>query len=204
MKQVLALLLLLGTMVGAAQTAPEFSARLSITGIDGVPTEGMIYVGADKARVETQVGQMQAVTLADLKGQSYSVLFPQEKTYISYEAAALASLIPAGLTDLLSNNPCANPNSSGCESLGTQNIAGRTAQGYRMNSGGQIIEAWTDTVSGIPLRQVLPDGRVIELSDINTSPPAAELFEVPSDYRQLGMGDLQALPGMGLPQPGTP
>lgn len=203
MKRFLALLLVVGVMDASAQNPPEFRAHLSVTGIDGVPTEGVIYVGQEKARVETMVGQMEAVTLADLKSQSYNILFPQEKTFLSYDGAALASLIPSGVTELLRNNPCANPGNPGCESLGTQNIGGRNAQGYRISTGGQVIESWTDTALGIPLRQVLPDGRVIELTDISTGPQPKQLFEVPSDYRELGMGDLQALPGMELPTPGN-
>jgi hypothetical protein len=113
--------------------------------------------------------------------------------------AAQSSLLTQLLVPVDPNDPCrqwqamaaisgaaANGGQWRCEWLGAAKIDGRDTVRYRATSPqNQSSESWIDRRLGFPIRLKLADGTRIDLANIRQGPQAADLFEIPADYRKF-------------------
>ena len=147
-------------------TKVPFSAE-AIQQMPGEETHNTrIFVAADRVRMEYSRNGNRLVEIVDLDaGRSY-LLLPSQREYILHEAPA--HLRELGKSTSLQANPCAANPQAQCDRLGEEQVSGRDAVKWQM-----VVEAdgrpmrsliWIDKQRKLPLRQLWPDGTVVEMS----------------------------------------
>ncbi len=195
-------LVMLGMMAlsfpGAALArAAQFSADLIGMNAAGKPDtqSGKIFVAKSDVHIETPDQPAGFFIVQGDRSAAYLVR-PAQHLYMD---AAQSSLLIQLLVPVDPNDPCrqwqamaaisgaaANGGLWRCERLGAEKIDARDAVRYRATSPqNQSIESWIDRRLGFPIRLKMPDGTRIDLANIRQGPQAADLFEIPADYRKF-------------------
>lgn len=156
---------------------------------------GKVFVGKDKARIETQgmggMGRVGGVLIVDLTAQTSVILMPQRKMYM--QTMTGQGLLRTVMLFRPSNidNPCpewlklANKPDSTCEKIGPDVVNGRDTVKYEGKSADGVAYIWVDKkVKFVTKWQ--ETGRSGELGNIQEASQPAELFEIPADYQKIG------------------
>jgi outer membrane lipoprotein-sorting protein len=178
---------------GGAASAPaggmkEFSADVKTTMPGGQTSNGKIYVGAGKMRMEMNAAGQQSVTIFDSQAKTGWVLMPQQKMYMEMKQQnELAQVANQSAGD----DPCANLPNSTCRRAGEENVNGRNTVKWEiaMNQGGQqsTITQWFDPSIGFVVRQQTSEGMTMDVTNIQTGAQPASLFELPAGYKKLSV-----------------
>lgn len=169
---IIRLLILLSGMLASAGNASVTGARLpfSAEAIQQIPGEdarnARIYVTASRVRTEYSRNGDRLVEIVDIEaGKSY-LLLPSQREYIMREAPAHLRNLDKSAT--VQANPCAANPRAQCHRLGRERVMGRDAMKWEM-----VVEAdgkpmrsliWIDDKRKLPVRQIRPDGTVVEMS----------------------------------------
>lgn len=162
------LLLLLWSPVMALGLEHPFTA-LAVKQLPGkAESQAMIYVTADRVRMEYPSGSGHRVEITHLKTGDAFVLLPEQRIYTRHTAApaVLEQMQQAGGAE----TPCVRPSKAKCTKLGEESLFGRQANKWEMvveHEGQQYRSLyWIDTERQMPLRQVWADGTVSELRPV--------------------------------------
>jgi hypothetical protein len=130
------------------------------------------------------MGTMSIAVLAETSSGGLTLLMPNERMYmpISAEMAPVAAPPVAGLD---AENPCATDGITNCVSLGSDQVNGYDAAGWRYDANGASWTAWISTEHHFPVRIVATDGSTTDFTNIMEGPQDPALFEIPSDYQQM-------------------
>jgi len=82
--------------------------------------------------------------------------------------------------------------------VGSEMLAGRTANKYRVEIDGETAYAWNDPMTGAPRRMESSTG-TIDWSDPVVGPQKDELFTIPKGYQIMDMDEMRAQMGAGGP-----
>jgi hypothetical protein len=200
----LVLFSLLSTAVFAQE---DFSAEIVRSSKGEQRSEGKIYVSKDKMRFESEGGNdRNAVAIVNFATRTNRVLMPAQKMYIE---------MPGGMGPAAQrtryffradpDNACsdwlkaANKPGGECHKVGSAVVNGRDTVEYEAKSeqgkGGHV---WLDRKINFPVKWDNNDGGEGELRNIKEGSQPAALFEVPSDYQKMDMGNM-GMPGAARP-----
>lgn len=161
------MVLLLSAALSHAQgPALEFSAEAVQMAPDNQLRTARMYVGHERVRKEyTQDGQP-VVEIIDWGRGRTILLMPEQKTYMESSATEQTKILPRRAAE--DTNPCFELPHLQCRSLGQETLSGRRVDKWEMLAQRDGITErslhWIDPQRQMPLRQILPDGRVTELT----------------------------------------
>jgi len=201
----LALFSLLATAVFAQE---DFSADIVRSNKGQQMSEGKIYVTKDKMRFESEGGNdRNAVAIVNFATRTNRVLMPAQKMYIE---------MPGGMGPAAQRtrnffrpadpeNACSDwmklttkPGAE-CHKVGSATVNGRnTVEDEAKASDGGAGHIWLDRKILFPVKWDDKDGGEGELRNIKEGSQPAALFEVPSDYQKMDMGNM-GMPGGAHP-----
>ena len=148
-----------------ARAEVEFSADV----IQKIPQQddmqGKIFVGKDRMRTEFKVNDQTMIQIIDTGRQTAYMLNTQNRSYMQRKAGP--GDMPPGNDTIQADNPCAGMPDITCRKLGTEEVNGRTADKWEFENTTQAQSGkmlyWLDRERLIPLRQMMPDGSIIEM-----------------------------------------
>ncbi|NNG13174.1 MAG: DUF4412 domain-containing protein [Halobacteria archaeon] len=143
----------------------EFSAAV----IQKIPQQddmhGKIFVGKDRMRTEFKVNDQSMIQIIDTGSRTAYMLNTQNRSYMQRKAGP--DDMPPGNGTIQADNPCAGMPDITCRKLGTEEVNGRTADKWEFENTTQAQSGkmlyWLDRERLIPLRQMIPDGSIIEM-----------------------------------------
>jgi hypothetical protein len=180
--------------------AQQFSAEIMIMKDDGASAPaGKVYVAGGKERLETPE-HTDGFFVIDGAAPSAYFVQPSARQFMD---ARQSSRLTRLFVPVDPDNPCLQWESMArlagvtdqgawhCERVGQETIDGSSAIAYRVVSApGRELLGWVDPMRKFPLRVKTEDGAVFEVGNLHDQPQAAELFEVPTNFRKF---DPQAL-----------
>jgi hypothetical protein len=197
-----AILALSITALPALATAQQFSADMvNAAGSGPSGRSQKIYVQAGKIRMEG-TGMKGGAVIADADAKTAIMLMPEQKAY--FDMARMGMMIQA-LRPVDPNNPCPqwqemarmrpnggeNEGAWTCQRIGPEQVNGRSTVKYEATSPkGEHITGWIDPKLKFLVKTESAQGRGMELRNIQEGPQQASLFEIPTDYRKMDMGDM--------------
>lgn len=148
---------------GQAAAPVQFSADTVQTSPQGQST-GKLYISNGRTRTELEQDGHRLIQIVDPSQQVSFTIFPENQSYMERRG----TVSPAGgQTRAAPANPCQSMPGASCRSLGRQNLAGRTADGWEITvkRDDKTLHGteWIDVERGVPLRQEFEDGPKSEL-----------------------------------------
>ena len=195
--------------MAVAQTLPhltpfsadmEFSSRGART-----PQEmnGKIYVNSGHLRMDMQSPAAGSVIITTFATQTSDVLMPQQHMYMEFKADQnMARRMGPSIKPFTDpNNPCANEQGTTCKNLGTEQVNGRSCDHWQItDKNGKVSNVWIDQKLHFPIKTVSEDA-TWQLTNIKEGEQPDSLFEVPSGYQKMDVGQMmQGMQGMRPPQ----
>lgn len=158
-------LLLASLAATAAHPAAEFSA---VT-VDSQPGQeertGRLFVGKDRIRTDMEMNGETIIQIIDLGRQEAIVINSAQKSYMRRRAGS--GEMPVQSRSAKDANPCAGMKNLVCNKAGSETINGRKAQKWEITNPqaaqDEAMYVWLDAEHGIPVRQEMPDGFVMEM-----------------------------------------
>ena len=142
----------LTSAVAVAQDAVQFSAETRQSHPRYGTMEGRIYMGDGAVRREYTAQGQPLVEIVDFNRHKAWLLAPQQGQYQERDLPASGA-----------RNPCDGMARAQCRQMGTEQINGRPAQVWQVNTPQGSGAVWVDQERGVPLREQMPDGTVSEL-----------------------------------------
>lgn len=198
-------LLLLGA-IAVAQVPAQFSADMMMTpGKSGVPpTNGKFFFSGTKTRMEMSAGGQQMIMITDLDRKVVDQLMPQQQMYMEHAIGQTMGGRGPAMPEIKAydpNNPCSNDPNVTCKKVGTEMMNGRMCDKWEFTgkpgTHGVARTLWIDRSNHIPIKTVMPDGMTIEFKNLKEGHQAASLFQVPSGYQKMDLGNMMR--GMKMP-----
>lgn len=164
-------------MAGSAQADSagiQFSADMVGHDPDGQTSEGKLFVGEGRTRVEMSQQGHQIVRINDEKRGIDWLLFPADKNYLERGAPAGATAAPGQpfAAPSAETSPCEHMPGVTCRRVGVEDVNGRPAVKWEMSftDKGQTLSGaqWLDKERGLPLKHLLPNGATMELKLVGT------------------------------------
>jgi len=158
--------LLICLFASASATAGvEFSADVVQTIPQQGDMHGKIFVGKDRMRTEFKVNDQTMIQIFDTGQGTVYMLNAQNRSYMQRKAGP-GDMLP-GSGNLQADKPCAGMPDITCKKLGTEEVYGRSADKWEFENTTQAQSGkmlfWLDRERRIPVRQMLPDGSIIEM-----------------------------------------
>ena len=152
----------------AAPAGVEFSAEAKQTGPQRPAQVAKMYVSKEAVRTEFTANGQQVAEIVFPEQRKRFVLFLQRGEYLE-QVAPEASPAQAPADD---DSPCAGVPNVTCTKLGQEKVNGRMADKWEFvaDAGGRPARSlhWIDVERRLPLRDILPDGTVSELRQVDT------------------------------------
>lgn len=188
---VLALLVMMGTAVQAAEIPPhsQYSADMQMLNNHKVFDSGKFYIGKNAARLELTKSKQTQIQRYDK--DVVWILIPSNKTYMEMQLQynALVNYKPAGFKE---------------EYVGEESLDGHPCKKYQISGKfmGKNVSStiWkAQDLGGTVIKSIDKKGDGIEVKNIQKGTQPASLFEPPAGYSKMtlpgGMGDI--LKGLG-------
>lgn len=190
-----------------AQTGgPSFSADMKMAG-KGVSSTGKLYSSGDKVRMEIKAQAAKAgpmgnmIMISDSTKKLAYMLMPEQKMYMEMSTANAEKKGPS-YRSYNPLNPCEGLPNTKCTKVGTEMMNGELCTKWQFVStgNGPNLTTWISQKTNIPVKTVTADGSTMELTNIQTGPQSASLFQVPAGYQKFDMGNMmKGLGGMRPP-----
>lgn len=200
------ILILALMQVGAAQAAPQlipFSADMQFSS-PHIPNSGemsgKLYINQQHMRMDMQGGPGSgAVVITNFVTKTSDMLMPQQHMYMEVTAQQMERRGGPGIKPLTDpSNPCADEPDMTCKNLGVEQVNGRTCDHWQLtDKNGTVTNTWIDQKIHFPIKTVSPDATYV-LTNIKEGEPAASLFEIPTGYQKMDLGNM--MQGMRPPQ----
>jgi hypothetical protein len=88
------------------------------------------------------------------------------------------------------NNPCSHQEGYTCKDMGVETVDGRSTEHWRItDKEGKVTDAWIDKALKFPIKSV-SDDQTWMLSNIKEGEPSASLFEIPSGFQKMDIGQM--------------
>lgn len=175
-----------------AQVPPQFSADMKFTS-QGMSGTGKLYFGGQKVRMEMAAQGQQTIMITHTDRKVAYMIMPAQRMYMEMSTdTGMPQKRGPEWQMYNATNPCANVPNTTCERIGTGVIDGRTCNKWLFTTNGprSTKTVWIDQKTGIPLRTETSDGYLMEITNIKEGPQTASLFEVPSGFQKLDMGNM--------------
>jgi hypothetical protein len=172
-------------------TLPQFSADMT-TKHGGESTQGKIYFGSNKIRMDMNAGGRDMQMITDILKKTSYMIMPQQRMYMEMSATGPMAGARGRTPDVKPvdpNNPCANQPGVTCKKVGTETVNGRACDKWEFTGDGKHT-AWIDQKLHIPVKTVSSDGATMELTNIKEGAQPASLFEIPAGYQKMDMGGM--------------
>jgi outer membrane lipoprotein-sorting protein len=188
----------------AANRVPQFSADMVITGIKGMATSeatGKLYYGGTRMRVDMESAGHQSEVITDLPTKTSFIIMPEQRMYMEQKLGdTLVHRSGPEWKPYDPDNPCANQEGATCKKAGTESVNGRMCDKWLITGkDGKTKTVWIDQKNHIPIRTVTSEGTTMEFKNIQEGVQSASLFEIPSGYTKLDIGNImhgmQGIPG---------
>lgn len=140
----------------------EFSADIIQSGPQG-SSEGKMFVGNNRMRMEMEQGGQKIVQIIDQERQVQWILYPDQHSYMEQQAPAKSGQ----LAKPTASDPCAGIPNATCAQMGNETVNGRQAVKWQVkisHDGQELVSTqWIDAERNIPLRTQMQDGSGSEL-----------------------------------------
>ena len=150
----------------AGTPAVEFSAQAMQTVPNQTARTAQMFVTQDYVRMEYRKNDTKLIEIIDLQNKRSVLLNPESRQYMERQAQAQIIKNSAGTAD--SSNPCTTIENARCKALARELVNGRPTQKWEVITEyqGQTLRAliWQDIEYNMPLRQLMPDGSVSEVT----------------------------------------
>lgn len=202
------LLLALAPPALAQSAAPaEFSADMQMKSKGDEAFNGKIYFGGGKVRTDMNAEGQEMRHISDLNAQRAYTIMVGQKMYMEHDLKQPNPMAARGprtpeLKPLDLNNPCAGTEYT-CKKLGAESVNGRSTAKWDFSSkqtGKHEMYLWIDQKIPMAIRTLLTDGSQIDLLNLKEGRQDPALFQIPSGYQKLDMGNLMR--GMPTGHPG--
>jgi hypothetical protein len=197
----LVLFLLFATALFAQE---DFSAEVVTSKQNGQTSSGKIFLTKDKARFEPEGQNAQnGFVIINFATHTSTMLMPARKMYMEMPIGVGPAAQRArdffrpsdpdnACTDWMKMS--ARPGAE-CHKVGSAVVNGRNTVEYEAKSSdGGTGHVWLDRKIDFPVKWDEKDGGTGEVRDIKEGSQPASLFEVPSDYQKMDMGNMGARP----------
>ena len=171
-------------------------------------SQGKIYVTKDKLRFEPEGENARSgVAIVNFATHTSDVLMPARKMYMEMPAGQgpAAQRMRDFFRPPDPENACsdwmkaATKPGGECHKVGSAVVNGRNTVEYEARSGdGGAGHVWLDRKIAFPVKWDNKDGGGGELRNIKEGSQPASLFEIPSDYQKIDMGNM-GMPGGAHP-----
>jgi hypothetical protein len=181
----LALLLIFPLLSASPVSAQQnFKADMVMIGA-GLPEamNGALYTNGTKTRLEINMQGIEMALLLDPAGGSQTIIMPAMRSYMQMPAGMLPVTAPP-VRLVNAGNPCAAPEITGCESLGSEQVNGYSASGWRFTADGEQVTAWVSTQLNYPVRMET-NGITVNFSNVSLDPVDPALFEIPAGFQPM-------------------
>lgn len=159
-------LLLFAAQPQAQGPALEFSAEAVQMAPDKQLRTARMYVGHERVRKEYSENGQQVAEIIDWGRGRVILLMPEQKTYMESGTTEQTRILPRRAGE--DTNPCLDMPSLQCRYLGQETLSGRRVDKWEMLAQRDGITErslhWIDPQRQMSLRQILPDGRLTELT----------------------------------------
>lgn len=166
--------LLLGGGAQAWEPSVEFTAKAIMQKPAGSEQSARVYVGEGGIRTEFVRNNQQWVEIVKPAEDRRLLLHPGDRTYEQTRLPKDASHWEGGV-ERIPHPPCQELEEAQCKLLHKGSLRGRPAEKWQITLGGPGLKArallWLDQEERWPLRQILPDGKILNrrLSEADTS-----------------------------------
>ncbi len=148
-----------------ARAGVEFSADVIQTIPQQGDMHGKIFVGKNRMRTEFRINDQTMIQIVDTVRQTAYMLNTQNRSYMQRKAGP-ADMLP-GDSNIQAGNPCAGMPDITCRKLGTEEMNGRITDKWEFENTTQAqsgkMLSWLDQERQVPIRQMLPDGSIIDM-----------------------------------------
>jgi outer membrane lipoprotein-sorting protein len=170
---------------------PQFSADISSKMHGGESTQGKMYFGGSKIRMDMNAGGHDMQIITDPAKQTSYMIMPQQKMYMEMNTAGMAG---RGRTPEVKpvdpQNPCANQPGTTCKKVGAETVNGRSCDKWELTGQHGKKTLWIDQKLHFPIRTVSDDSTTLEMTNIKEGTQPASLFQVPAGYQKMDMGGM--------------
>jgi hypothetical protein len=190
---VLLIFAVLGAAVAQAPAHfPDMSADMVSSG-GGMESQGKFYISKGRIRLESSRATIMIMDPASGTGWA---LNSQRKTAMDMSASMKAAqqsgskmLGQMGPKEILvdPNNPCARLEGSSCKKLANESVNGRETTKWEVrDTAGKPTYVWIDPKLGLAVK-TQNENYTGEFRNIKEGPQPDSLFEVPGDYKRVGV-----------------
>ena len=186
---------------GYVMAQTEFSADIVNDNHQNAPSARM-YFGKDKMRIESKGSDPRGgVVLLDMTAQTSMVLMPQQHMYVELpmQNTMRRNMNLFHVQDV--DNACGQwlemPQNKGgsCHKVGNETVNGRNTVKYEgTNAKGESATVWIDPKLRFPVKWQGSKGDSGEMTNIQEGSQPASLFEIPSGYQKMDMGEMMMKP----------
>jgi hypothetical protein len=157
------ILVVLCAMPCFSQAGVEFSADSVESHPKYGDRTGRLFMGHNRIRTDFEINGEKIIQIIDLDKQQATIVNVALKSFMRRQA---------GRTDMKNSadssgnmNPCANMQNLDCKDAGSEMVNGRRTHKWVITGAGQTdtMTFWLDEQRKIPVRQVMPDGSLMEL-----------------------------------------
>jgi hypothetical protein len=184
-----------------AQTIPQlnpFSADIQVTSGHGGATHdvnGKMYVDPGHMRMDLNAGPRGGMAIiTNFATRTTDMLMPEQHMYMESNADQAMARHP-GLAPNIKpftdpSNPCANEAGTTCKNVGVEEVNGRSCDHWQMtDKNGKVTNTWIDRKLHFPIKSVSED-TTYQLTNIKEGDQPASLFEIPSGYQKMDLGQM--------------
>jgi len=200
-----AFLMLVVAALAVAQTSPEFSADMQMKTKGEEAFNGKIYFAGGKIRTDMNTEGQEMRHITDVNAQRAYTIMVGQNMYMEHDLKQPNPMAARGprtpeLRKLDLNNPCAGTEYS-CKRVGAESVNGRSTVKWDFSlKGKHEMFMWVDQKIPMAIRTLLADGSQIDLLNLKEGRQDPTLFQIPSGYQKLDMGNLMR--GMPTGDPG--
>ena len=147
---------------------------------------GKIYVSKTHLRKDFSHDGQPAVAILDLVNHKALMIMPQEKMYFLMDQTELDNMFNherGHVPKMLSDKPCTGRADLICNDLGREDVNGRDAEKWEVESLTGRTYQWFDIRLRIIIREEFPD-HIYELRNIKEEPQPESLFRKPTEDRK--------------------
>jgi hypothetical protein len=179
-----------------AQVGQPFLADLKSTlSRTGITSTGKIYFSPPKIRMDTNSHGRESIMIIDASTKTSYMLMPQQHAYMEFHVDATkpsAQRPPAATPSYDPAHPC--PAGATCKRAGTETVNGRVCENWEMTTARGTTRMCIDQKLMYPIKTVMADGAMTELSNVKEGKPDPSVFEIPAGYRKMEMGSMGGRP----------
>ena len=188
------LLIVLAALPLLAQVPSSFSSDMKFASPKGISGTGKLYFAGQRVRMEMTAQGNTSIMISDQSRKIAYVVMPQQKMYMEMSTDRPGAQRGPDWQAYDATNPCKTMQDTTCERIGTEAVDGRMCNKWKFTStgknGNSSRTVWIDQNTGIPIKTLVSDGTMMELTNIKVGPQSAGLFEVPAGYQKMDMGNM--------------